>query len=162
MPLPSGRQGTELPLSQEDVTAAQRTHAVITVATENDSSDVSWSEPVAGRDVAQVLGVIGGPMALLIGLLAKYTLVEIWACKSDAGPLVVHLVALATLLLALGSGLLALGQWRGAGREVPGDIGGTEGRTRMMATLGVASSAMSAVVIVAQWLPQLFVSPCQP
>jgi hypothetical protein len=58
--------------------------------------------------------------------------------------------------------LLALTQWRRAGREAPGDIGGKEGRVRMMATLGIASSAISAVFVVAQWLPQLFVSPCQP
>lgn len=152
----------ERPLSQEDVTAAQRSGAVIPVATANDTGEATWSEPVAGRDVAQVIGIIGGPMALLIGLLAKYTLVEIWACKSDAGPLVVHVVAVATLLFALACGLVALSQWRLAGREAPGDIGGTEGRTRMMATLGVTLSLMSAIVIIAQWLPQFFVSPCQP
>jgi hypothetical protein len=123
---------------------------------------VTWSEPVGGRDVAQVLGVVGGPLAVLTGLTAKYTLVQVWACKSGAGSMVVHLVALATLLLTLGAGLLALSQWRRAGREEPGDIGGTPGRTRMAATLGVGLSAMSAVVVIAQWLPQLFVSPCQP
>ena len=132
------------------------------VLAESEAKGVTWSEPVAGHDVAQILGVIGGPMAVLTGLTAKYTLVEIWACKSSAGPLVVHLVALATLLLVIGAGLLALGQWRGAGREAPGDLGGTEGRTRLMATLGVTLSAMSAVFVIAQWLPQLFVSPCQP
>ena len=152
----------ELPLSPEEVTAAQRTGAVITARTANDVGEVSWSEPVAGRDVAQVLGVVGGPSALLLGLTAKYTLVEIWACKANAGPLVVHLVAILTLLLALGAGMLALSQWRLAGREAPGDFGGTEGRTRKMATLGIALSLMSAVVIIAQWLPQFFVSPCQP
>jgi hypothetical protein len=123
---------------------------------------VTWSEPVAGRDVAQVLGVVGGPLAVLTGLVAKYTLVEVWACKSGAGPTVVHVVAIATLLLVLLSGVLALGQWRAAGREEPGDLGGFVGRTRMAATLGVGLSAMSAVVVIAQWLPQFFVSPCQP
>ena len=124
--------------------------------------NVVWSEPVARHDVAQVLGVVGGPLALLTGLLAKYTLVEIWACKSNAGPLVVHVVAIATLLLVLAFGALALTQWRAAGREEPGDVAGTVGRTRMAATFGVGLSAMSAIVVIAQWLPQFFVSPCQP
>ena len=124
--------------------------------------NVARSGPVERRDVAQVLGVVGGPLALLTGLVAKYTLVQIWACKSQAGPLVVHVVALATLLLTLGAGALALSQWRLAGREEPGDVGGTAGRTRMAATLGVGLSLMSAVIVIAQWLPQLFVSPCQP
>ena len=123
---------------------------------------VTWSEPVARPDVAQVMGVIGGPLAVLTGLTVKYALVEIWACKSGAGPIVVHLVAAATLLLVLVAGLVALSQWRRAGREEPGDIGGIVGRTRMTATLGIGLSAMSAVVVIAQWLPQLFVGPCQP
>ena len=123
---------------------------------------VGRSGPIAGHDVAQILGVIGGPLALLAGLQAKYTLVQVWACKSDAGPLVVHLVALLTLLLALGAGLLARSQWRRAGREDPGDLPGTPGRTRAMAALGVGISALSAVIVVAQWLPQFFVSPCTP
>jgi hypothetical protein len=123
---------------------------------------VGHSAPIAGHDIAQVVGLVGGPLALLVGLQAKYTLVQVWACKSDAGPLVVHLVAILTLLLALGAGVVALTQWRRAGREAPGDVPGTPGRTRTMATLGVATSALSALVIVAQWLPQFFVSPCTP
>lgn len=138
---------------------APRRHAPADVAGDH---IVTWSEPVARHDIAQVLGVVGGPLALLTGLTAKYTLVQIWACKSAAGPLVVHLVALATLLLTLAAGALALSQWRLAGREAPGDAGGTVGRTRMAATLGIGLSLMSAVIVIAQWLPQLFVSPCQP
>jgi hypothetical protein len=132
----------------------------VTTNPERRPSDVAYSERPAGRDVAQIVGVIGGPVAVLAGLTAKYTLVEIWACTSAAGPLVVHLTALATLLLAVGAGVVAHGQWRAAGREDPGDLDGTEGRTRTMATLGVGMSALSALFVVAQWLPQLFVSPC--
>ena len=153
MPVPSEREGTERMREQATERPTDPLHA---------RGDVVWSEPVARHDVAQVLGVVGAPLAVLTGLVAKYTLVEIWACKSGAGPLVVHVVALATLLLVLGFGALALTQWRAAGREEPGDIPGTVGRTRMAATFGVGLSAMSAIFVIAQWLPQLFVSPCQP
>jgi hypothetical protein len=121
-----------------------------------------YSEVPARTDVAQIVGIVGGPIALLIGLQAKYTAVQIWACKSAAGPLAVHLAALATLLLAVGAGVVAWRQWPGAGREDPGDHGGPAGRTRVLAAFGVGMSALSALVIVAQWLPQLFISPCQP
>ena len=122
--------------------------------------DPVYSAPPARADVAQVLGVVGGPVAVLLGLQAKYTAVQLWACKSAAGPLVVHLAALATLLLAVAAGVVAHRQWRGAGREPPGDAGGREGRTRTLAAIGVGLSALSALTIVAQWLPQLFISPC--
>ncbi|MGZ8411839.1 MAG: hypothetical protein ACXW05_03835 [Gemmatirosa sp.] len=124
--------------------------------------EAGYSQPVARGDVAQVVGIVGAPLALLTGLTVKYALIEVWACKSSAGPLVVHLVALATLLLALGAGVLVHRQWPPAGRADPGDAGGREGRTRALAAIGVGVSAICAVVIVGQWLPQLFLSPCQP
>jgi hypothetical protein len=124
------------------------------------SPEIGYPDPIARSDVAQIVGVVGGPIALLLGLQAKYTVVEVWACKSSAGPLVVHLMALLTLLLAVGAGVIAHRQWRGAGREDPGDPADRAGRTRTMASVGVGLSALSALIIVAQWLPQLFVSPC--
>lgn len=127
--------------------------------------DSGYSEPVARRDVAQIVGIVGAPIALLTGLTAKYALIEVWACKSAAGPLVVHLVALATLLLAIGAGLLAHRQRPPTGRADHGDQDNHadgEERARTLAAIGVGVSAICAVVIVAQWMPQLFLSPCQP
>jgi hypothetical protein len=129
---------------------------------ERSRREAGYSEPVARADVAQIVGVVGAPVVLLTGLTVKYALIEMWACKAAAGPLVVHLVALATLLLALGSGVLAYRQWPGVGREDPGDHGGREGRTRALAAIGVGMSAICAIVIVGQWLPQFFLSPCRP
>ena len=122
--------------------------------------DIAYSDRPPRGDLAQIVGVVGGPTAMLLGLQAKYTVVEVWACKSPAGPAVVHLAALATFLLAVGAGVLAHRQWPAAGRADPGDLGGREGRTRTLAAIGVGMSALSALFIFAQWLPQLFVSPC--
>jgi hypothetical protein len=123
--------------------------------------DVAYSDPPPRGDRAQVVGIVGGPLAVLIGLQANYTLVQVWACKSAAGPVVTHGVSLVSLALAVAAGVIARRQWPAAGREVPGDRGGREGRTRTLAAVGVALSALSALTIVAQWLPQLFLSPCQ-
>lgn len=121
-----------------------------------------FAGPVSRASVAQVAGIVVAPIALLTGLQVKYTLVELWACKSPAGPVVLHLVALVTLAITVGAGVVAHRQWRLALRADPGDPDGREGRTRTLAALGVGSSALSAFVVLSQWLPQFFLSPCMP
>jgi hypothetical protein len=112
-------------------------------------------------DVAQVVGIVGGPLALLTALTAKYAIVQLWGCKSPATAVAVHLVALASVLLAAAAGVAAWRQWRPAGHGAdPGDEGGPAGRTRTLATIGVSVSALSALVIVSQWLPQIFLDGC--
>ena len=113
-------------------------------------------------DVRQVLSTVVGPIAVLLDLQIKYLLVQTWACKNVvASTVVLHLTSLFFLLVALGAGLLALSEWRGAGRENPGDLGGREGRTRVNAAMGVGLSLISAWIIVAMWLPHFFISPCK-
>jgi hypothetical protein len=124
--------------------------------------EAGYSHWPARGDVAQTIGVVGGPLALLLGLQVKYTIAQMWACESGTARGLVHVAALATLLLAIGSGVAAASQWRPALRGAdPGDEGGPVGRTRMMAVVGVGMSALSALVIVSQWLPQLFLDPCR-
>ena len=119
----------------------------------------SW--PSRG-DVAQTVGVVGGPLALLAALQVKYAIAQLWACESGTAAALVHVTALAAFLLAVGAGVAAASQWRPAARGGdPGDEGGPIGRTRTMAVVGVALSALSALVIVSQWLPQLFLDPCR-
>lgn len=124
--------------------------------------EAGYSRWPARGDVAQTIGVVGGPLALLLGLQVKYTIAQMWACESTTAVLLVHVTALATLLLAVGSGVAAASQWRPALRGAdPGDEGGPVGRTRTLAVVGVGLSALSALVIVSQWLPQLFLDPCR-
>ena len=131
------------------------------VATEGREAAGYSRWPVRG-DVAQTIGVVGGPVALLAGLQVKYTIVQMWACESGTATVLVHLTALVALLLAIGAGVAAASQWRPAARGAdPGDEGGPVGRIRAMATVGVGVSALSALVIVSQWLPQLFLDPCR-
>ena len=124
--------------------------------------EAGYSRWPARGDVAQTVGVVGGPLALLAGLQVKYAIAQMWACESGTATVLVHLTALAALLLAIGSGVAAASQWRPAARGAdPGDEGGPVGRIRAMATVGVGVSALSALVIVSQWLPQLFLDPCR-
>lgn len=124
--------------------------------------EIGHSALPARWDVMQVLGTVLGPIAVLLDLQIKYLLVQTWACKNvGASTVVLHLVSLFFLLVALGAGVIALGEWRGAGRDDPGDLGGREGRTRVNAAMGVGLSLMSAWIIVAMWLPHFFIDPCK-
>ena len=126
------------------------------------AGEVGHSARPARWDVMQVVCVVGGPLAVLLDLQIKYLLVQTWACKNVvASTVALHLVSLAFLLLALGAGALSLKEWRGAGRENPGDLGGREGRTRVNAAMGVGLSLLSAWIIIAMWLPHFFIGPCQ-
>jgi hypothetical protein len=71
-----------------------------------------------------------------------------------------HLVSLGALLLALGGGAVAWREWRRAGSEWPGEGSGPLVRSRFMAVIGVLASAFFTLVIVAQWIAQLFLNPC--
>jgi len=124
---------------------------------------VGHSALAARHDVRQVLAVVLGPLAVLLDLQIKYLLVQVWACKSPAASFwVLHGVAFTMLLVALAGGALALKEWHRAGREDPGDLGGREGRTRVNAAMGLGLSALSAVLIVAMWMPHFIIGPCQP
>jgi hypothetical protein len=127
---------------------------------ELNTSEAGYDERTSRFDLKQLLAIIGGPLAVLVALQAKYAVAQLWGCASVTANVVNHVVALVALLLALGTAVLARGQWRDAGREVPGDHDGADGRTRTMAAVGIGIGLMSAAVIVAQWLPQLMLHPC--
>ena len=102
--------------------------------------------------------LLAGPLAWMLGLNAEYGLVRV-AC--DKNSLVgLHLVSVATLLLALAGGRVSWREWKLAGREWPGEEGGPVGRSRFMAALGLMGSALFALTIVAQWVANLFLHPC--
>jgi hypothetical protein len=64
-------------------------------------------------------------------------------------------------LLVLGCAVVAFREWRRAGGHWPDHGGGAAGRSRFMGVLGMFMAASSALVILAQWIPDWIVSPCQ-
>ncbi len=105
-------------------------------------------------------GVLVPPLAWLSNLLVSYLLVP-WACATGR-QFVLHLVTLVAVLLALGGGLLAWHNWWRAGREWPGDGGGVLVRSRFMAVVGLLSSAVFGLVILAQGIPSFILHACEP
>ena len=103
--------------------------------------------------------VLAGPVAALTQLQANYALV-LWAC--GAGRVwALHAVSVVALLVAVGAGLLAWRKWRVAGAVWEDEGGGVKARGRFMAAVGMLISALSALVIVAMWMPVFVYGPCQ-
>jgi hypothetical protein len=104
-------------------------------------------------------GLLLAPVAFLLNLEIAYALVPT-ACSSG-NQLLTHLVHLVCLLLALFGGITAWRCWRATGETWPGTEGGPVSRSRFMAGLGWLISAQFALVIVAQWIPEFVLNPCQ-
>jgi hypothetical protein len=112
-----------------------------------------------GKGAASLwFAMLAGPVAWMIGLNADYFLVRLACTKSTMIPL--HLVTVVTLALAVSGGLVAHRDWKLSGAEWPGEEGGVLGRSRFMSALGILTASFFALVIVAQWLAKLFISPC--
>jgi hypothetical protein len=115
--------------------------------------------PESGHLVALWTGLLLAPAAFLANLELGYLAVP-GSCAGDSR-LAVHLIHVACLLLS-GAGLLvARREWRRAGQVWPGEAGGPEARSRFLAGLGVATSLLFGLTIVAQWVPTFALHPCQ-
>jgi hypothetical protein len=102
--------------------------------------------------------VLLGPSAALLGLELAYALTERACARGQMLP--VHLTYVAGLALTLLAALLGWKEWRrwGGGHAIDE---AREERSRFLATLGVISGSISALIIVAQWSAMLFLHPCQ-
>lgn len=103
-------------------------------------------------------GWVIGPGAWALHLMGSYLLVA-RACEADA-VWTLHGTTLVTLLLSLAGAAVAWRQWGRAGRRWPGSGDGEAGRIRFMAVMGLLISALSALLIVAEGIPNFFLSPC--
>lgn len=114
-----------------------------------------WQQP--GMLLAQWAGVLLGPFGWALHLQVSYTLAT-FACDHP-WRLSVHVIAVAALALALGGAALGWRNWR-VSRDAPGE-GHRVQRSRFMALAGILLGAYFALVIVAQWIPTLFIEPCR-
>ena len=124
-------------------------------------ADSDTSIPDARRVVAQVTGILLPPLATLAGMQVAYAVVDA-TCRTGRHDVpAVHIVRLVTLLIVLGAGYLAWREWQSVGVEHPGDGGSRGTRTRFTAWIGVFSAGLFSLVVIAQWLPAFFLTPCQ-
>ena len=104
-------------------------------------------------------GLLIPPVAFLVNLEAAYALVPV-ACSARS-VVVLHLVHLISLVLAMVGSVVAWQTWRRSGATWPGGGGGRAGRTQFMAGVGGLMGIMFVAVILAQWIPNFILDPCQ-
>ena len=104
------------------------------------------------------LGIVTGPIAMLVNEELIY-LTNMWACGTGKQP-AMHIVPLICLLVTLGAGFLAWADWVRVGRGVEDEAATIDSRSRFIALGGMAISALSALLILAQWLAIFVFGAC--
>jgi hypothetical protein len=104
-------------------------------------------------------GLLVPPVAFLLNLEAAYALVPV-ACTAQS-MVMLHLVHLISLVLAIAGSVVAWRTWQKSGATWPGGGGGRISRTQFMAGVGALMGIMFVTVILAQWIPNFILDPCQ-
>jgi hypothetical protein len=104
-------------------------------------------------------GVLGGALVWATQMQIGYVLARFTAAQPGLGT-AHHATAVIALLLAAGATVLAWRDWRRVGGGEPaGTEPGIAGRSRFLAALGILTSGLFTLVILAQWLPIFFIDP---
>jgi hypothetical protein len=111
------------------------------------------------RVARQWFSVLGPPVAVFLQQQLAYVLVQP-ACLRRA-TLLLQLPALAGLAVTCSAGTLAWREWTRAGRRFSTDGGAAIRPDLFFGLVGLAMGSLAMTVILAQWLPTLFLDPCQ-
>ena len=104
------------------------------------------------------LGIVVGPIAVLVNEELIY-LTNMWACGTGK-QVAMHVVPIICLVVTLGAALLAWRDWDRVGRGVEDEAATVDSRSRFLALGGMAISALSALLILAQWLAIFVFGAC--
>ena len=104
------------------------------------------------------LGLVAGPIAVLVNEELIYV-TNMWACGTGK-QLAMHVVPLICLAVTLGVGLLSWRDWDRVGRGVEDEAATVDSRSRFLALSGMGISALSALIILAQWLAIFVFGAC--
>src|ERR1043165_9733920 len=96
------------------------------------------------------IDVLGGPVIALINQQAIYA-GNMWACGHNARA-TLHVVPALCLIGVLLTTIDSWMAYRTIGRGVEDEHGGEATRTRFLAAMGMMIGAISAFVVLAQWL----------
>ena len=103
--------------------------------------------------------VIAGPAIVAAEMQANFVLVR-HACSAQRN-VTLYAVVILAMLLTIVTVLIAISIWRRAGVEWPGEAVDLASRVRFITALGVLSSVMSFLVILAQGIATVNFDPCQ-
>lgn len=103
--------------------------------------------------------VIAGPAIVAVEQQANYVLVR-QACSMQRN-LALYVIVVVAMLLTIAAAMVAVSIWRRAGAEWPTEASDLANRITFISVLGILSSAMSFLVILAQGIATVNFDPCQ-
>jgi hypothetical protein len=84
-----------------------------------------------------------------------------WVCAFQHWKPALFVIALVSIAILAGSGLMAWSEWQKVGREMPGESGGAVARSRFLAFSGIVLCVFSILVIIAQAIPEVVLGVCE-
>ena len=103
--------------------------------------------------------VVVGPAIVAAEQQINFILVR-QACSAQRN-VALYVVVVVSILLTIATAMIGLSIWRRAGPEWPTEATDLANRIRFISVLGILSSAMSFLVIVAQGIATMQFDPCQ-
>jgi hypothetical protein len=104
-------------------------------------------------------GILAGPVAWAGDLLVRYALVH-WSCGTQQTA-ALNLISVVTLFLVVTGGIVAWRTFRRTPSQAPTDGGRPADRSRFMALLGILTSTLFALVVLAGAIPQWVLDACR-
>ena len=103
--------------------------------------------------------IVAAPAILAIEMQTNYVLVRL-ACSAQRN-IALYAVTIVAIVLTVATALIALAVWRVEGTSWPTEEPDLSSRIRFIAVLGMLSSGMSLLVIIAQGIATVLFNPCQ-
>jgi hypothetical protein len=130
------------------------------VSLESDTQVSKASEPLSNRTIAARWFGILGPLAAVWGQqqLAYYFVLP--ACRRGFWPLL-HLPPILALAVTLGAAVIGWRELNQSGDRREGEDPTRTGSAWFFGAVTLMISGLGVVLILAQWIPSLFISACQ-
>jgi hypothetical protein len=103
--------------------------------------------------------IVAAPIIVALEMQINFVLVR-QACSAQRN-IALYAVITAAIVLTVATALIALAVWRVEGTTWPTESTELSARIRFIAVLGMLSSGMSLLVIVAQGIATVMFNPCQ-
>jgi hypothetical protein len=117
-------------------------------------TDLRWLSPLP-----LWTGILAGPVAWALDLSISYAMVK-WTCSSQREGLL-HAITPAALIVVAGGAAVSFMALQHTSGTAPTDGGDPRERARFMAVLGLTSSALFALTILAGAIPRWVLDACQ-
>ena len=103
--------------------------------------------------------LVTGPILVAIEQQINFVLVRL-ACSAQRN-VALYAVSLVAIALTIATALIAFVVWRAEGTTWPAETPDLSSRIRFIAVLGMLSSGMSLLVLIAQGIATVLFNPCQ-